>query len=193
MSDPTADYLADLTTAPIFDDAIFVSEALKLPHGQDEDDLDARLAVSARESGIENPYRFLCPDAIDISTAMSTMTVSTGHRSSLSVHSRETWSTGVTSHQSRTSRDTPYVETSPVVRMPPPPRPSLSSEDYYEAMIRRFRPNVRHRPSSSTVSGATCVLSTPSSPPLPTPRKQKRASGLSLFSMFRKDSRWVWS
>jgi hypothetical protein len=48
-----------LSTAPIFDDAVYLSEALGLPVNQSEDDLDAELALLARESGIQDPYRFI--------------------------------------------------------------------------------------------------------------------------------------
>lgn len=191
MPDGGSDYLADLTTAPIFDDAVYLSEALNLSESQNEDDLDTQLALSARESGIEDPYRFLCPDAHDISTAVSTMTISSEHRSSMSIHSRETQSTGATSHPSRTSKDNPYMEGPLTLRTPPLTRVSLSSDDYYDAMMSRLRPNARHRTSSSTVSGANSIFSNSSSFLQPTPRKQKRASGLGLFSMFRKDSRCV--
>lgn len=183
MADPAPDYLADLTTAPIFDEDVYRSEALNLPESETEDQLDAQLALEARNAGIQDPDHFLYPDVHDISTAVSTMTVSSAPRSSMSIHSRETQSTGITSHPSRTSRDYPYVESAPALRPGLLPRMSMSSDDYYDSMMGRFRSNARHRASHS--------LSGPSSlaPPKPaTPRKHKRSSGYGLFSMFRRDS-----
>ncbi|KAF2192572.1 hypothetical protein K469DRAFT_717123 [Zopfia rhizophila CBS 207.26] len=179
------DFFADLTTAPIFEDVVYESEALGLPETQNEDQLEEQLAVSARESGIEDPYAYFCTGSQDLSTAISTMTVSSEHRSSMSIHSRETQSTGFTSHPSRTSKDTPYFDQLPSFRATPPlARPSLSL-DYCDAVLDRFRPGVRHRHSSSAASGANSVFSTSSSLSKPATRKQKRASG--LFSMFRRD------
>ncbi|KAF2795512.1 hypothetical protein K505DRAFT_273099 [Melanomma pulvis-pyrius CBS 109.77] len=191
MSEPGGDYLADLSTAPIFHDAIYLSEALGLPEGQDEDSVDAHLAMSARESGIEDPYRLLCPDLHDISTSLSTMTVASDLRSSMSIHSRETQSTGITSHPSRTSKDNGYMESTLILRTLPPPSPMRGSTSFecYDTVLDRFRPSARHRPSSSTYSASranSALSSAPSALPKPIPRKHKRAS--SLFSMFRKDS-----
>jgi hypothetical protein len=107
----------------------------------------------------------------------------------MSIHSRETQSTGITSHPSRTSKDIPVLDSSPALRIAPPGRSSLSTDDYYGAVRNRFLSSTRHRTSYS-VSCAPTVH--PSSPPvfMPTNRKQKRGS-YGLFSMFRKDSRYV--
>jgi hypothetical protein len=94
----------------------------------------------------------------------------------------------VTSPLSRTSKDISALDSLSALRMSPHPRVSVSSDDNYDNMMRRFRSNVRHR-TSSTVSDVPSVLSNSSSQPKSMPRKQKRASG--LFSMFRKDSRHV--
>lgn len=191
MTDDKDNYLADLTTAPIFDDSVFLTEALKLPDCQNEDLLDAHVILAAEGAGIQDPYRFLCPDLVDISTAVSTLTVSSAHRSSMSIHSRETQSTGITSHPSRTSKDSHGLEGSPVPRAAQLARASVSSDDHYDVVMNRFRPSARHRPPSSTVSATNPVFSAPSSPAKPTPRKQKRTSRHALFSMFRRDSRCV--
>ncbi|KAF2653573.1 hypothetical protein K491DRAFT_780242 [Lophiostoma macrostomum CBS 122681] len=188
MPDEGGDYLVDLTSAPIFEEALWLSEALHLVSTQTEDDLDSQLAVSARESGIEDPYRILCPGVHDVSTALSTMTVSSEHRSSMSIHSRESQSTGFTSHPSRTSKDSPYVEGSTVPRTSPTAPGTLSADDYYDTMMRRFRPSYQQRTSASSTSGVHSVVSNVSSSRKPNTRKQKRATGLGLFSMFRKDS-----
>ncbi|KAF2467192.1 uncharacterized protein BDR25DRAFT_69500 [Lindgomyces ingoldianus] len=190
MAGNGGDYYFDLTTDPIFEDAVYRAEVLGLPDNEDEDALDEQLAMSAKESGIADPYRLLNPEAQDLSTAISTLTALSEHRSSMSIHSRESQSTAMTSHPSRTSKENPSLEPSPTVRTPPPfTRPSLSLE-YYDAVMDRFRPSIGHRHSSSNASGATSVLSTTSSLPvlskLATARKPKRTS--SLFSMFRKDS-----
>jgi hypothetical protein len=192
------DYLAGLTTDPIFDDAVYLSEALGLPSGQTEEDIEAHLFISARESGIEHPYRFLCPELHDISTAISTFTAASDPRSSMSIHSRETQSTGITSHPSRTSKDNPYMESTSAVRTPSTPTtPAISSRgstsfDCYDTVLDRFRPSIRHRLSSSQSSNtrthsarSNSALSSSYALPKPTPPKVKRKSG--LFSMFRKD------
>lgn len=197
MPEPGGLALADLGTALIFDDHIYLTEALHLPTQSTDDDVDSLLALQAREAGIEDPYRFLCPDVNDVSTAMSTVTLSSEQRSSMSIHSRETQSTAWTSQPSRTSRDHPYadapISASPILRSPQPPpfaRASLSL-DSYDSVMDRFRPaSVRHRDSSSTFSVTNSVRSTGSSSlPKLTPRKHKRAS--QLFAMFRRDSRCV--
>lgn len=185
MSDSDGDYFADLTTAPIFDDAIYRTEALQLSDVQDEEELDDRLALSAREAGVEDPTKFLHPSCPDISIALSTMTVSSVQRSSVSIHSRASRSTGMTSQPSRTSRDHTFGEF-PSPNSRPIPRSSLSL-DYYDSVLERFRPSVRHRPSSSNVSRSGSVFSDSSSLPAPPSWKQKRTSG--MFSMFRRNSR----
>ena len=65
--------------ADIFDDRCYLQEALLLPDGHNEDDLDAQLATAARETGIEDPDLFLL---LDLSTAIANMSLT-----SLSVHS----------------------------------------------------------------------------------------------------------
>lgn len=176
------DYLADLTTVPIFDDVVYRREALCLAEDETEDQLDAQLAAAAHTAGIDDANRFLCPDVHDVSTAVSTMTLSSAPRSSMSTHSRETQSTGMTSHPSRTSRDYQFGDGGAMIRPALVPRMSTSSDD---SMMARLRYSVRHRTSSS-LSGSSSVT-----PPETPSRKQKRSSG--LFSMFRKDSRCVWS
>jgi hypothetical protein len=185
MPAPDGDFFADLTTAPIFDDATYLSEALLLPVNENEDDLDTQLALSARESGIEDPYRFLCPDAHHISASMSTTSLQSEQRSSMSIHSRETQSTNFTSPTSRTSRDNHYVEQVPALQSPPLTRASLSLD--YDCAMDRPRPNVRHSLSSSGFSAANSILSTTSSARKPSTRKHKRGSA--LFSVFRKELR----
>ncbi|KAF2681300.1 hypothetical protein K458DRAFT_392090 [Lentithecium fluviatile CBS 122367] len=185
MSGPGDDVLADLTTAPIFDDAVYLSEALLLPVNESEDDLDAQLAMSARESGIEDPYRILCPDVHNLSTSLSTTSLQSEQRSSVSIHSRETHSTTFTSPTSRNSRDNAFTEQLPALRSPPSlARASMSLD--HDSAGDRFPPGVRHRHSSSGYSAANSVLSTTSSARTPSTRKHMRASA--LFSLFRKDS-----
>lgn len=176
-----------LSTAPIFDDAIYLSEALNLPVNQNEDNLDAELALSARESGIQDPYRFLCPPQ-DISRALSTLTMDSDHRSSMSIHSQETQSTSFTSAPSRTSRDQIYsTERSLAQRaLPKFARTSVSVGDYDHAM-ESPAPSIQQRHSISTPSVAQSALFSSSSLQTHPPRR-KRGSG--LFAMFRKDSRY---
>ncbi|ORY19863.1 hypothetical protein BCR34DRAFT_620849 [Clohesyomyces aquaticus] len=186
----SAHIFEDLTTTPIFEDAVYQAEALGLLPNEDEEMLDEQLAMSALESGIEDPYRYLSPEVQGLWTAVSALTVASEPRSSISVHSRESQSTGMTSHPSRTSKDNPAHEPPPALTAPrPTPRPSLSLE-YYDTVMDRFRPGVRHRHSSSDASAADSLVSTTSSLQVPSKSaskgKHKRANG--LFSMFRKDS-----
>ncbi|KAF2867292.1 hypothetical protein BDV95DRAFT_611140 [Massariosphaeria phaeospora] len=188
MSDTRSALFTELTTEPIFDDGVFLREALDCLDCQNEDEFDAQLAVAARESGIEDPYRFLYPDVHGVSIAFSAVSISTEPRSSMSIHSGETQSTGFTSQPSRrTSRDlssNPYVDGQ---RAPPSSaRASLSLENY-DSVMDRFRPPMRQNHSSATFTGANSgVSSTASSMSKPSQRKHKRPSG--LFSMFRRDS-----
>lgn len=184
-----ADYLADLTTVPIFDDAVFCSEALNLPNGQTEENIEFELVAAARDVGIKDPYRFLYIPANNLSNVPndeSSTTASSLHRSSMSIHSRDTQSTGVTSPLSRTSKDISTLDSLAARRISS--RVSVSSDDGYDNMMRRFRYNARHR-TSSNVSDVPSVSSFSSSQSKTTRPKQKRAS--SLFAMFRKDSRYA--
>lgn len=183
-----ADYLADLTTEPIFDHVVFSSEALNLLNGQTEENLEFELVAAARDVGIEDPYRFLdipANNASNVANDTASTTVSSLHRSSMSIHSRDTQSTGVTSPLSRTSKDISALDSLATLRISP--RISVSSDDGYDNMMRRFRYNARHR-TSSNVSDVPSVSSLSSSQSKSTPRKQKRNS---LFAMFRKDSRYA--
>jgi hypothetical protein len=185
MVEKTWDDSAALSTAPIFDDAVYLSEALGLPVTQSEDDLDAELALLARESGIE-PYHFLCPPPPhDNSRALSTITVDSDRSS---IHSQETQSTGFTSAPSRTSKDHMHVkERSPARRLHPQlARASLLVENYGHGQNISPVPPGEPRRSASTLSVAQSVLSNSSSVQQP-PRRKKRGSA--LFAMFRKDSR----
>lgn len=155
-------YFAELTTVPIFDDAIYQTEGLELPEWEGEHVLDEQLSASAHACGIDDPDRYLCPETYDISTAISTLTVDSARASSISVHSRETQSTGMTSHPSRTSRDHSYVEPhSPMLRTPPASR-GLYSNDY-DSVMDRFRPQIGHSHSSSNTSYTNSMLSAASS------------------------------
>jgi hypothetical protein len=165
----------------IFDDATYLREALGLPVNQTEEDIDAQLVLLARESGIEDPYRFLCP-VQDISRALSTTTVGSAHSSSLSVHSHHTQSTGFTD-PSRTSREQPYVKRLPLQPITPTlARASValdSTMDYFPAEFKQ-----RHS-TTSTFSTAHSMSSSASSLQK-TSTRRKRAS---FLSMFRRDSR----
>ncbi|KAI8937779.1 hypothetical protein NX059_005478 [Plenodomus lindquistii] len=190
MSDPTWNNSMALTTALIFDDSIFLSEALGLPVTQNEDDVDAELALRATASGIQDPYRFLCPPQY-ISRALSTMTAESANRSSVSLHSRETESTSFTSAPSRTSRDHLYsTDWSPARRrLPRSARASISVEQHAPTpRTSMSRPKAVTTTSSPSVTQS--ALSSASSlqqqqQQQQQPRK-KRASN--LFSLFRKDS-----
>ncbi|KAF1913840.1 hypothetical protein BDU57DRAFT_541217 [Ampelomyces quisqualis] len=172
-------------TAPIFDDAVYLSEALRLPMDQTEDDLDAQLALLATDSGIQDPYLFLCPPQ-DISRAPSPVTLDSDHRSSLSIHSQETQSTSFTSAPSRTSRDQAHhSERLPAMRSPPTVARAWPAMERQDRIGQLPPPSLEHISSSSSLSVAQFVLydSLMSSNPA---HRRKRASG--LFGMFRRDS-----
>ncbi|KAF1838810.1 hypothetical protein BDW02DRAFT_338103 [Decorospora gaudefroyi] len=183
MPDRIWDRTVALSTAPIFDDAVYLSEALGLPINQNEDDLDAELALLARESGIHDPYRFVSPPQ-SISRAISTMTLDSDQRSSRSIHSQETQSTSFTSAPSRTSRDHLHSSERPSAKRVPPKlaRSPQSAESYAQA-IERPGSGVRSR-QSSTPSITPSVLSSSSSQQA----QPRRKRGSAIFSMFRRDS-----
>lgn len=186
MCAPRSDQHGVLSTATIFEDAVYLSEALKLPVNQNEEDVDAELTLLARESGIQDPYRYL-PQR-NISRALSTVTLDdSDHRSSMSIHSQETQSTSIASAPSRTSRDHVYSpERSMAPRFPPKfgrAPPSDSSAQAMDGSIDSSKPR-----QPSTVSMSPSVLSSSSSLSSQ-PSRKKRASG--LFGMFRKESKLV--
>jgi hypothetical protein len=186
MPDHMRDHPVALSTAPIFDDAVYLSEALGLPVNQNEDDLDAELALLARESGIQDPYRFISPPK-SISRAISTMTLDSDHRSSRSIHSQETQSTSVTSAPSRTSRDHLFPSERPLPkRVPPKPVRAPPSVDTYEQAMERPGSGIRSR-QSSTLSITPSDLSSSSSQQVQ--RRKKRSSA--IFSLFRRDYKLV--
>ncbi|KAF2030292.1 hypothetical protein EK21DRAFT_112013 [Setomelanomma holmii] len=183
MPEPQRDEHGALTTATIFDDTVYWTEALALAVNQNENDVDAALALLAQESGIDDPYRYLCPPQ-DISRALSTMTLDSDHRSSMSVHSQETQSTGFTSAPSRTSKDQVASERLPAQRVLPKVAPMSPTVEHHDPPMDGPLASIQQRQSSSTLSVAQSVFSGSSSSSGPAPRK-KRAS---LFGMFRKDS-----
>ena len=165
----------------VFDDAVYLRDALGLPVNQSEDDVDAQLALLAQESGIENPYRFLC-SVQEISRALSTTTVGSAHSSSLSIHSHQTHSTGFTD-PSRTSREQPHVKRLPPQQTTPTlVRASIAVEspmDYFPA-------NFKQRHSTASTFSAAHSMSSSASSLQKTSTRRKRAS---FLSMFRRDSR----
>lgn len=170
-----------LTTMQIFDDATYLREALSLPVNQSEDDVDAQLALLARESGIENPYWFLCP-VQDISRALSTTTIGSAHSSSLSIHSHQTQSTGFTD-PSRTSREQPYVK-----RLPPQQiTPTLARASIaVDSPMDYFPSNFKQRHSTASAFSTEHSMSSSASSMHKTSTRTKRAS---FLSMFRRNSR----
>jgi hypothetical protein len=170
-----------LTTMHIFDDAAYLRDALGLPVNQSEDDIDAQLALLARESGIEDPYRFLCP-VQETSRALSTTTVGSAHSSSLSIHSHQTHSTGFTD-PSRTSREQPHVK-----RLPPQQAtPTLARASIaVESPMDYFPANFKQRHSTASTFSAAHSMSSSISSLQKCNTRRKRAS---FLSMFRRDSR----
>ncbi|KAL6703773.1 hypothetical protein ACN47E_009072 [Coniothyrium glycines] len=188
MIEHTCDDAVALDIAPIFDDAVYVSEALGLSATQNEDDLDAQLALLAMESGVHDPYRFLSPPPTHHgSRALSTVTVDSDHRSSISMRSQESQSTGFTSAPSRASGDHAHANASD--RPPAASSPRKTARASVSADV----------PSPSTTTPAqseprrsTSTLSVKNSPPSSSsslqqaPPRRKRAAG--LFAMFRRES-----
>ncbi|KAF1934138.1 uncharacterized protein M421DRAFT_415184 [Didymella exigua CBS 183.55] len=169
-----------LTTTQVFDDAAYLREALGLPVNQSEDDVDAQLALLARESGIEDPYRFLCP-VQDISRAVSTTTVGSARSSSLSIHSHQTQSTGLTD-PFWTSRDQP-----PAKRLPPPQiTPTLARVSIaVDSPMDYFPADFKQRRSTTSTFSAAHSMSSSASSLQKTSTRRKRAS---FLSMFRRNS-----
>jgi hypothetical protein len=187
MPDHIWDETVALGTAPIFDDAVYLSEALGLPVNQNEDQLDAELALLARESGVADPYRFVPPPKT-ISRAISTMTMDSDQRSSRSIHSQETQSTSFTSAPSRTSRDHLFSsDGSTTRRVPPPPLHAAPNVNNPRECTDRPESEFKSR-QSSTLSITPSVVSSSASSRQAQSRK-KRSSA--IFSMFRKDSGYV--
>ncbi|OCK77945.1 hypothetical protein K432DRAFT_384252 [Lepidopterella palustris CBS 459.81] len=184
MPSSGADDVVDVTSSLVFDDTVYRKEVLSLPEDQTEDELDERIANQAKESGVEDPYRYFSPELQDLSTAMPSLTVSSEHRSSMSIRSRESQSTGFTSDPSRNSNDHHHLENPHSTRNAPQPRSSTSFENY-DAVLDKFRPVIRNSYSSSTYTTAGSTHS-PSSTSKPTSIKRKR--GPSLLSMFRRES-----
>ncbi len=184
MSDQMPTDSGALSAAPIFDDAIYFAEALRLPANQTEDDLETDLAVLARESGIQDPYSFLS-SAHAVSRALSTWTMDSDHESSISVHSQETQSTSLTSAYSRTSRDhLQFTDPWPTQRNPPKLARTSLSVDNYDQALGAGTPNLQQRHSTSAVFIATSPLSTSPSLHIQPPRRKR---GSALFAMFRKE------
>ncbi|KAJ4345979.1 hypothetical protein N0V95_005802 [Ascochyta clinopodiicola] len=169
-----------LTTMHIFDDATYTREALGLHVNQSEDDVDAQLILLARESGIEDPYRFLCP-AHDIPRALSTTTAGSAHSSSLSIHSHQTQSTGFTD-PSRTSREQPLIK-----RLPPQQTtPTLTRASVaLDSTMDYFAANFQQRHSTASTSSAAHSMTSSASSLQKTSTRRKRAS---FLSMFRRES-----
>ncbi|USP82480.1 uncharacterized protein yc1106_09754 [Curvularia clavata] len=184
MADRIWDQPALLTTAPIFDDAVYSSEALALPVNQSEDDLDAELVLQARQSGIHDPYRFVPSPAV-VSRAMSTMTLDSDQTSSRSMHSQETQSTGFTA-PSHASRDHVYSTDYMSAKRAPPllahVSPSLENHQLSVERTECFLQSTR----SSDLSNRSSVSSNLSSSHQEQSRKKR---GSALFSMLRKEAK----
>ncbi|CAI6335653.1 unnamed protein product [Periconia digitata] len=190
------DFFVDLTTTPIFDDAVYFTEALLLSAAENEDHLDAQLAMAAELSDIDQPYRILAhaPESDlglpAILTSTSALSLHSEQRSSASIRSQETQSTSWTSQPSgRTSHDHAAFDLSPVHHKPPSiSRVSLSTDRSGHSLepIPLLRPNAQHRDSTSSFSVTNSVLSSSSSTRERLLRKPKRASA--IFSKFKRTS-----
>jgi hypothetical protein len=190
MPEPHMDGHSALSTATIFDDAVFCSEALCLAVDEAEEKIEAELLMVAAESGIEDPARFLCPPH-DVSRALSTVTLDSDRRSSVSIHSQETQSTSFTSAPSRTSRDQAHQsDRLPPMRSPPKPAQMSTVVANKGSAIDVSPVRVEPRLSSSTLSVSQSVVSDSSSQSTPVPHR-KRASG--FFGLFRKTSRQAYT
>jgi hypothetical protein len=186
MPVPQMDDAGALSTATIFDDAVYCSEALGLAGDEDEAKLDEDLVVAATERGIEDPARFLCAPH-NISRALSTVTLDSDRRSSVSIRSQETQSTSFTSAPSRTSRDQSIqTERFPAIRTPPRPGRTSPVPEHQTPAMDVSPTRLEPRVTSPASSAAQSILSDSDSQATPMPRR-KRTSG--FFGMFRKTSR----
>lgn len=186
MADRIWDLAVPLSTAPIFDDAVYLSEALGLPVAHAEDDVDADLALQARESGILDPYRFLPPPR-SVSRAMSTMTLDSDQASATSIRSQETHSTSFTSAPSRTSRDHVYSTDHPSAkRAPPTPSHAPQSLDTAHPPIERLDPAAPATKSPALSSRSSVLSVTPSSQQ----KQSRKKRGSAIFSKLRRESRY---
>lgn len=172
---------ADISSAKlIFDDRLYEQEVLGLKEGQTEEKLQEEITAEARQLGIE-PY--LLHGVAHTSKPASTVTISSEHRSSVSLDSRGSHSTEFTSDPSRSSKDQgdrpPSFTNSQRQR---PWAPDAKEEDVRTSS----RPTVRYSYSYSepqTASESTFSLSSAlSGRSLSTKRKR----GTSILSMFRK-------
>ncbi|KAJ9641424.1 hypothetical protein H2199_005394 [Coniosporium tulheliwenetii] len=171
---------ADISSAKlIFDERLYEQEVLGLREEQTEEKLQEEIAAEARRLGIE-PY--LLHGVANISKPASTVTISSEHRSSLSLDSRGSHSTELTSDPSRSSKDQndrpPSLTNSQRQR---PWAPDAKEED-----VRASRPTVRYSYSYSepqTASESTFSLSSALSG---RSLSAKRKRGTSILSMFRK-------
>ncbi|CAE7207536.1 hypothetical protein PTNB73_07508 [Pyrenophora teres f. teres] len=183
MPDQQWDPSVALSTAPIFDDAVYLAEALHLPVNETEDQLDADLVLLASESGIADPDRFV-PAPKTIARATSSMTLDSDERSSKSIHSHETQSTSLTSAPSRTSRD----------HLCPSDRLSAKMLTRSLSRSRPARPVEKHQQATPCPGPGIGPAADPSAVSLsasqrqPRPRK-KRSSA--IFNIFRKDTRYA--
>ncbi|EDU49919.1 hypothetical protein PtrSN002B_000167 [Pyrenophora tritici-repentis] len=189
MPDQKWDPPTALSTAPIFDDAVYLAEALHLPVNETEDQLDAELVLLASESGIADPYRFV-PAPKTIARAISSMTLDSDERSSKSIHSHETQSTTLTSAPSRTSRDHLYpsdrLSAKMLTRSLSRSRPTRSVEKHQQATPCPG-PGIGSV-QCSPLSASPSAVSLPTAQRQPRPRKKR---GSAIFNIFRKDTRFV--
>jgi hypothetical protein len=161
----------DLTfPAILFNPILYEREVLFLPTGLHEDEVDDQLTRSAHGLGVECPERCIAHDDEELSTAISTLTVSSEQRSSMSIRSH---STGLTSDPSRHSKDHTHLDASISTVKMSLERPS------YDSIVESVRPRLAPSRASSTVSN-----------PPPSRRtifgiKRKRSH---LPSIFRRDS-----
>ncbi|PVI00174.1 hypothetical protein DM02DRAFT_400107 [Periconia macrospinosa] len=208
MAGSGGDSFVDPTANPIFifDDAVYFTEALLLSPTENEDHLDAQLAMAAELSEIEQPYKILAldpepkpatkpaPEAF-LETevpaslaATSALSLQSEQRSSASIRSQETQSTGYTSQPSRrTSHDHATSDLSHAKHKSPSLfRASLSLDRSSYLAEPLLRANHMPKKSMSSVFGGYSVMSSSSSMRERTSRKSKRASA--LFQRFKRTS-----
>lgn len=187
MAGSGGDFFADLTTTPIFDDAVYFTEALLLSSAENEDHLDAQLAMAAELSNIEQPWKILHPEPAPpaVLAHTSAMSFQSEHRSSLSIRSQETQSTGYTSqHSPRTSYERPTADRR---FLPSLSRISISTEpSSYLVANQSPRSSPQQTSSTSSFSAVNAVFA-PTRPLMM--RKTKRASV--FLSKFKRTSRFV--
>lgn len=143
------------TTPPFWlaDDTTYATQVLLLEAGQTEDSLEAQYVQQAQELGVEEPSKPFIeapPKSISVNTLS---TVSSGERRSASISSRNSYSTGLTSNVSRSSREFQFARPSRFLnRRKSPASSSVRDYDIYLEQLDSHSPSPPTTPADSGIS-----------------------------------------